>query len=159
MGRKLRSSAVAPPGSINAPSNGTARHSHGEATRTNAPRGPRVRAETDMTTPPAQFAQAQVSLSSGTLSREGRWRTSEWRPLWHFGHIGIPHTWRLERETVYRLLAGCLSQGFVDPVLPAGAGPLEVLEHVPIDAKGDRLFGIRDGGLPGHWRRNRLRRF
>jgi len=55
------------------------------------------------------------------------------------------HSW-----SCYSLLPGDLFQCFVDPILPARTGFLEVFENIPIDAKRDQLFGIRDGWLPRH---------
>jgi hypothetical protein len=42
------------------------------------------------------------------------------------------------------LLPGCLSQRFIDPILPARPGFLEVFKNVPINAQRDELFGIRE---------------
>jgi len=42
------------------------------------------------------------------------------------------------------LLSNYLSQGFIDPVLPARAGVLKVVKNVPVNSQRDKLLGIRD---------------
>jgi hypothetical protein len=56
-------------------------------------------------------------------------------------------------------LAGSFPQSSIDAILPAWAFLLEVLQHILINAKGNRLFDARDSGRLGQfldWFRGRF---
>ena len=42
------------------------------------------------------------------------------------------------------LLPNYLSQGLIDPILPARSGFLKVIKNVPVNSQRDKLLGIRD---------------
>jgi hypothetical protein len=70
---------------------------------------------------------------------------------WHLLHPAeamLPRPAEAERSGA-RLLPSRPSERFIDPVLPAGPGFLEVVKHIPIDAQRNQLFDVRERRLLG----------
>jgi hypothetical protein len=99
-----------------------------------------------------KVSQPPCRIARGDAERNQRcgWRLKSVPAVALKSRYGVIGAWRSPAEAcVVTLFPSHFSQRFIDPVLPARPGFLEMVKHIPIDAQRDHLFDVRKRGFFG----------
>jgi hypothetical protein len=87
-----------------------------------------------------------VSIAKMATARRGWEESASWRVTGASTGTAEANSASADRprQQASRLLPHDLPQRFINPLLPARPIVLEMIEHVPIYAQRDKLFGVRE---------------